>query len=492
MSLEDENGRLVITVRDEGRGVDLAAVAAADSPSDNWMSSKFGLFSIRERMRALSGSFEIESSPGKGTTATLTLPLRNARAARTEDSQLKTEPTLRESKRVFGTPTSGLHRDVKIRILLVDDHVMVRQALRTVLESHSDIEVVGEACDGREAVDLAERLTPEVIIMDVNMPNMNGIEATVGIKSRHPGMKIVGLSVNADGETKGAMLHAGAETLLTQRSRPESAIPGDSTGALQVAVVDHISYGVLTATDAPIPICGRRALRMTTSADSSVCKKHAPPELPRVAVTAAMTADLATCANRNTILRLIGFITLKNCRSLKYHWATLGPSIRSHEHTSSEVAPLRGGLLRRSSGAVAVRHPSLHDYLRGQRRRYGNTRWHLHSLIFRPTDWRKVCNRLCAVRQHCRYGHRGVSAMASLRSSSGRAHSSSVIVCVPISSGGFTEVVEQSRGFVPRWKSFAWSLALALGPYSIGRFVRSLTAVVGVAVNRRARGAAAH
>jgi CheY-like chemotaxis protein len=216
VSLKDENGRLVITVRDEGKGVALAAIAAADSPSG--VSSKFGLFSIRERMKALGGSFEIESSPGKGTTATLILPLSDARPARTEDSELKTEPTLRESKKdsVGGTPSSGFQRNVKNRVLLVDDHVMVRQGLRTVLEGYPDIEVVGEACDGREAVDLAERLTPEVIIMDVNMPNMNGIEATVVIKSRHPGMKIVGLSVNADDDAKIAMLHAGAEALLTK------------------------------------------------------------------------------------------------------------------------------------------------------------------------------------------------------------------------------------------------------------------------------------
>jgi DNA-binding NarL/FixJ family response regulator len=93
---------------------------------------------------------------------------------------------------------------------------MVRQGLRTVLESYSDIEVVGEARDGLEAVELAEDLTPEVIIMDINMPNMNGIEATVGIKSRNPGMKIVGLSVNADGDNEEAMLRAGAETLLSK------------------------------------------------------------------------------------------------------------------------------------------------------------------------------------------------------------------------------------------------------------------------------------
>ena len=170
VSLEDENDRLVLTVRDEGKGIDLAALGAADSPSGHG-SSKFGLFSVRERMRALGGSFEIESAPGEGTTATLILPLSNARIAKIDDSGVTIEPPLRESREdsLAGTVSSGFQPN-KIRVLLVDDHAMVRQGLRTVLESYSDIEVVGEACDGQEAVELAERLKPEVIIMDINMP----------------------------------------------------------------------------------------------------------------------------------------------------------------------------------------------------------------------------------------------------------------------------------------------------------------------------------
>ena len=105
---------------------------------------------------------------------------------------------------------------MKIRVLLVDDHVILRQGLRMSLESYSDIEVVGEAGDGKEALELAERLMPEVIIMDIHMPNMNGIQATSAIKSRPPGMKIVGLSTSADADFESVMLHAGAETLLSK------------------------------------------------------------------------------------------------------------------------------------------------------------------------------------------------------------------------------------------------------------------------------------
>jgi PAS domain S-box-containing protein len=217
VSMEDKNGVLVITVCDEGKGVDLTSIGAPDFPSAD-MSSKFGLFSIRERMKALGGTFEFESSPGKGTIATLILPLNNTHDTSTEKSQSMTEPTLQESpvRSLGGTRPTEFQPNVKSRVLLADDHVMVRQGLRTALESYSDIEVIGEARDGREAIELADRLMPEVIIMDVNMPNLNGIDATIEIKSRHPGMKIVGLSVNADGATIRDMINAGGEKLLTK------------------------------------------------------------------------------------------------------------------------------------------------------------------------------------------------------------------------------------------------------------------------------------
>jgi PAS domain S-box-containing protein len=215
--MEDGNGRLAITVRDEGKGVDLTAVGAPDFPSAD-VSSKFGLYSIRERMKALGGTFEFESSPGKGTTATLILPLNNAPGISTGKSEIQAQPTLWESPlgSVAINPPLEFQPSVKARVLLADDHVMVRQGLRTALGSYSDIEVIGEARDGREAIEMAERLMPEVIIMDVNMPNMNGIDATVEIKSRHPGMKIVGLSVNADSAAIRDMLSAGGEKLLTK------------------------------------------------------------------------------------------------------------------------------------------------------------------------------------------------------------------------------------------------------------------------------------
>jgi DNA-binding NarL/FixJ family response regulator len=86
----------------------------------------------------------------------------------------------------------------KLRILIADDHGIVRQGLRFVLEREADFQIIGEAGDGREAVRLAEALDPKVIIMDIGMPQLNGIEATAQIVRRDPDVKVVILSMHAD------------------------------------------------------------------------------------------------------------------------------------------------------------------------------------------------------------------------------------------------------------------------------------------------------
>ena len=212
------DGDLCIEVRDEGAGFDLAA----STPS---MSSKFGLLSIRERMKALGGRFDLTSSPDAGTTATLVLPLGVGRAA---GSDLKVLSSGLSEGAIDHQSTAVNHRfdhsrlhqqDTKqIRVLLVDDHAMVRQGLRAVLESYPDVNVVGEAWNGEEAVACAERLQPTIVVMDIHMPKMNGIKATAQITSRFPGIIVIGLSVQAGGENEVAMRNAGAAILLPKEA----------------------------------------------------------------------------------------------------------------------------------------------------------------------------------------------------------------------------------------------------------------------------------
>jgi CheY-like chemotaxis protein len=106
----------------------------------------------------------------------------------------------------------------RIRVLLVDDHAMVREGLRSVLESYDDVVVVGEAATGEEAVAMVERLRPTIVVMDINMPKMNGIEATAHITKTYADIQVIGLSVNASGNNVQAMLKAGAVLLLTKEA----------------------------------------------------------------------------------------------------------------------------------------------------------------------------------------------------------------------------------------------------------------------------------
>ena len=106
----------------------------------------------------------------------------------------------------------------KIRIMLADDHGIVRKGLRFLLERQSEMEVVGEAGNGREAVKMAEQLRPDVIIMDIAMPQLNGIEATAQIVKRNPEVGIIILSMHSDEGYLMRTLTAGAKGYLLKDS----------------------------------------------------------------------------------------------------------------------------------------------------------------------------------------------------------------------------------------------------------------------------------
>jgi len=99
---------------------------------------------------------------------------------------------------------------VSIRLLLVDDHELMRQGLRAILESEPGVEVVGEAANGREAVTLARTLLPDVVVMDVAMKEMNGIEATRQIRAARRDVKVIALLSHSDSRYVTAILEAGA------------------------------------------------------------------------------------------------------------------------------------------------------------------------------------------------------------------------------------------------------------------------------------------
>ncbi|MBU0528808.1 response regulator transcription factor [bacterium] len=105
-----------------------------------------------------------------------------------------------------------------ISVILIDDHVIMRDGLRQLLEAESDIEVIGEANNGRDAVKLALKKTPDIVIMDIAMSDMNGIEATRQINTENPKIKIIALSMHSERQIVVGILRAGASGYLLKDS----------------------------------------------------------------------------------------------------------------------------------------------------------------------------------------------------------------------------------------------------------------------------------
>lgn len=106
----------------------------------------------------------------------------------------------------------------RIRVLIADDHAILREGLRALLRLHDDIEVVGEAADGREAVDLAATLRPDVVLMDIAMPGLGGLEATIELRRILPDVKVIVLTQYDDREYLRRFLQAGVSGYLLKKT----------------------------------------------------------------------------------------------------------------------------------------------------------------------------------------------------------------------------------------------------------------------------------
>ncbi len=112
----------------------------------------------------------------------------------------------------------------EIHLLLVDDHEVVRTGLRMLLESQSDIKILAEASTGAEAIQMASEFKPDVVVMDITLPDITGIEATRRLKERHPEIAVVALTIHEDEQYFFEMLQAGASGYVPKRAAPEDLI----------------------------------------------------------------------------------------------------------------------------------------------------------------------------------------------------------------------------------------------------------------------------
>ncbi len=140
----------------------------------------------------------------------------------------------------------------KLRILIVDDHGIVRAGIRSLLEGQPDIEVVGEAAGGEEAIEKAIQFRPELVLMDIAMPGMNGIEATRRIKKELPDTSILVLSMHDDEEFFFPVLRAGASGYILKEAEPQELLyaihtVNQGTVFLSPAVATTLLEGFVTA-----------------------------------------------------------------------------------------------------------------------------------------------------------------------------------------------------------------------------------------------------
>jgi PAS domain S-box-containing protein len=203
---------LKVVVSDQGKGFDPALLNDQNPELMN-----FGLFSIQERLAYIGGNMTLETAPGTGLKVTLTVP-----AAEAPEHKAPDESGFPADSSKTGISVHG--REHLIGVLIVDDHKVLREGLRGMLQLEKDIQILGEAANGFEAVQLAGELKPDVVIMDVNLGEMDGVEATRRILARHPGIKVIGLSMHDDTHIRKSMLNAGAVAYFTKSGPSEDLI----------------------------------------------------------------------------------------------------------------------------------------------------------------------------------------------------------------------------------------------------------------------------
>jgi DNA-binding NarL/FixJ family response regulator/signal transduction histidine kinase len=235
-----DGGNVEVTVADGGAGFDPARLGGEEPTAGG-----FGLFSIRERIGYLGGHMEVESAPGRGSRFTLVAPSRLVEdpPRSVEDppwrggplfvaqppSAVPKPPVVALPPPVMpppAAPRTGLLAEAgrTIRVLLADDHTVMRQGLASLLQEQEGIAVVGQAADGRQAVALARELRPDVVIMDVSMPVMSGVEATRILSAEMPEVRVIALSLHDAADMAASMREAGARAYLSKGGPAEDLV----------------------------------------------------------------------------------------------------------------------------------------------------------------------------------------------------------------------------------------------------------------------------
>ncbi|MEX0886866.1 MAG: response regulator [Phycisphaeraceae bacterium] len=212
-----DDDRVQIVVADEGAGFDVRKLA--HKPDDT---TGFGLLYLRDRLGLIGGQLDVESAPGAGCRISLVAPRRGLKPGPKAVSHTNGQHL---APVTHAAPEAADHPDdQRIRVLIADDHPLVREGLARTLAAQPDIEVVGEANDGEQAIELTERLEPDVVLMDVIMPRVDGVEATRRIVQQFGHVRVIGLSMYSDADMAQVMQDVGAEAFVSKGSPAEALL----------------------------------------------------------------------------------------------------------------------------------------------------------------------------------------------------------------------------------------------------------------------------
>jgi PAS domain S-box-containing protein len=196
-----------VEVQDYGKGIRPAKARTSQSSMEGL---GVGIQGMTERMRQLGGKLEITSSENRGTLVTATIPLSSKKVA------IAAQAAGGEAAGPSGQMPEDGAANRKRRILIADDHEMLRRGVRNMLQTQRDLEICGEATDGRDAIDKVKTLLPDLVILDINMPVLNGLAAVRQILRNSPQTKILVFSVHDSEQTKRDISAAGAHGFISK------------------------------------------------------------------------------------------------------------------------------------------------------------------------------------------------------------------------------------------------------------------------------------
>jgi PAS domain S-box-containing protein len=212
-----------IDVEDKGAGFN-----AEKMQSNGDGITGLGLFSIRERLEQMGGRLEVHASAGQGTSVSIFAPCHRQQSSVGDGAAtpqpMDVVPLSEGDSTLMAGSQSDTPTSKRIRVLLADDHTVLRKGLVGVLNQEADIEVVAEASDGEMAVELARQFNPDVVLMDVTMPKVDGIEATRRITAAQLGVGVIGYSAHKEEDLAQALYKAGAIGYLSKDEPAEFLI----------------------------------------------------------------------------------------------------------------------------------------------------------------------------------------------------------------------------------------------------------------------------